>query len=199
MLQQLFVAGVLDWPLNAKRAAEHGLGRQLQAGTQGHGSSQIARQFLKSLRMRKGWCDFSPMLRAGGTLPAMPAMAVVPQHKYSPSAVVTFCKHSPCNLAKLLLPSCCCPCLQALSELGYRLEDLYEEEQDAALGNGGMRRLGVRVCSPTVCGYCDNSVLHENDWRCRGRDSLRGDLAGVTRARQAPVLLFEAHAHALLW
>ena len=27
---------------------------------------------------------------------------------------------------------------QALAELGYKLEDLYEEETDAALGNGGM-------------------------------------------------------------
>jgi hypothetical protein len=35
--------------------------------------------------------------------------------------------------------------VQALSELGYELEELYEEEQDAGLGNGGVSSLLVCV------------------------------------------------------
>lgn len=32
---------------------------------------------------------------------------------------------------------------EAIRELGFRLEDLYEEENDAALGNGGLGRLAA--------------------------------------------------------
>lgn len=32
---------------------------------------------------------------------------------------------------------------EAIRELGFRLEDLYEEESDAALGNGGLGRLAA--------------------------------------------------------
>ncbi len=56
--------------------------------------------------------------------------------------------------ATMTTPSRCAgfPHHQALKELGYELEDLYEEEQDAGLGNGGSdgaqllrRRLRVLV------------------------------------------------------
>ena len=35
------------------------------------------------------------------------------------------------------------PYKQALMDIGYKLEELYEEETDAALGNGGLGRLAA--------------------------------------------------------
>jgi hypothetical protein len=43
----------------------------------------------------------------------------------------------------------CCSWAAALRNLGMRLEDLYDEERDAGLGNGGLGRLAVR-CSEHI-------------------------------------------------
>ena len=57
---------------------------------------------------------------------------------------------------------------QALSELGYELEELYEEEQDAGLGNGGeWRRTDLpKLVSP----FASTTVMTRGGWAFERRD-----------------------------